>query len=215
VRPYSSAMATARPLRDVFTEITGDDAARTADPTELLRSSGHGDLSHELVAEAVTSYADTAPVEVAEHLSPYVMANSAVPGVGTEVDPSSWLEVLASAPAAVLEWLDPTSAGLDEAPTEPTPAPAPPDGDDADVDDLDGFDLAFGRGGATGDESFGEALPVNGSAVSPPDAPGDVSGVDLDELTAPTFPGAADVAPTETLGEADADDDGESDGAGG
>src|SRR5688572_14405018 len=109
-------MATARPLRDVFADATGDEAARASDPAELLRASGHEDLPDTLVAEAVTSYADTAPVEVAEHLSQYVMANSAVPGLGTEIDPSSWLEALSTAPEMLQATVDPAAAGLDEEP---------------------------------------------------------------------------------------------------
>ena len=42
-------------------------AGRRADPAEVLRASGHADLPDGLVAEAVVSYADTAPIEVAEH----------------------------------------------------------------------------------------------------------------------------------------------------
>src|SRR5688500_714446 len=112
VRPYSSGMVIARPLRDVFGDVVGDADASAGNPADVLSASGHPDLPDALVAEAVTSYADTAPLEVAEHLSPYVMANSAVPGVGGEVDPSGWLRVLAEAPApGDAADVDPAAAG--------------------------------------------------------------------------------------------------------
>ena len=161
MRPYSSAMATARPLRDVFTDATGDEAARASDPAELLRSSGHEDLPDTLVAEAVTSYADTAPVEVAEHLSQYVMANSAVPGIGAEVDPSSWLEALAGAPELLESTVDPAAAGLDGEPPSEAGQAAPDTGDATlDVGDDPGFDLDFGLGRAvdTVEDALGEAV---------------------------------------------------------
>jgi hypothetical protein len=146
-------MATARPLRDVFADATGDEAARASDPAELLRSSGHEDLPDTLVAEAVTSYADTAPVEVAEHLSQYVMANSAVPGVGTEIDPSGWLEALTTAPEMLQATVDPAAAGLDAEP-QFGPDTAGPQG--AGVDGAYALDLDFGFGEAV--EGIGEAV---------------------------------------------------------
>jgi hypothetical protein len=83
-------MDPARPLREVFAELTG--AGSTGDPGGLLR-----DLPDELVAEAVVSYAETAPLEIAEHLAPFVSAHSAV---GSEWPaPEGWLDLLATAPA--------------------------------------------------------------------------------------------------------------------
>jgi hypothetical protein len=171
-------MATARPLRDVFADVTGDEAVHASDPAELLRASGHADLPDTLVAEAVTSFADTAPLEVAEHLSPYVMANSAVPGAGEEVDPSSWLEALSSAPDVLETTVDPAAVGLDEAPDgEPAleagqaafGAAAGDDlgtDDDSDFDDGDGFDLDFGFGKAI-DTIVDRAVDLFGAAPTP------------------------------------------------
>src|ERR687890_805827 len=92
-------MASARPLRDVFADLTGGEYTAD-DPDALLRDHGHA-LPDDLVAEAVVSFADTAPAEVAEHLAPYVMTHSAVgadPVAGDE--PSvGWLDLLGSAPA--------------------------------------------------------------------------------------------------------------------
>jgi hypothetical protein len=184
-------MATARPLRDVFADVTGDEAARASDPAEFLRSSGHEDLPDTLVAEAVTSYADTAPVEVAEHLSQYVMSNSAVPGIGADVDPSSWLEALAGAPELLESTVDPAAAGLDDEPRYEAGEATSDTGDatlDTDGDDA-GFDLDFGLGRAV--ETVEDAL---GEAVD----------------TVSDFFGAAPTAgPRESFGAADAPDAGD------
>jgi hypothetical protein len=180
-------MATARPLRDVFADATGDEAARASDPAELLRANGHEDLPDTLVAEAVTSYADTASVEVAEHLSPYVMANSAVPGVETEIDPSSWLEALSTAPEMLAATVDPAAAGLDQEPLYEPDATAP---DGASVDGGYALDLDFGFGeaaenavegildaaadlfgAAPGEEAFGPAATPGDEAFGPAQAP--------------------------------------------
>jgi hypothetical protein len=134
----------------VFTEVTGDESARATDPAALLRANGHTDLPDRLVAEAVVSYADTAPVEVAEHLAPYVEAHGPVPSAGagdaSEVDPSTWLDRLATAPPVPQDdatGVDPTASLDDDAVTTGPPPdgggkePTPPD---------DGTDLDFGIG---------------------------------------------------------------------
>jgi hypothetical protein len=113
-------MAAARPLKDVFAELTGDDAARA---DEVLAASGHGDLPPDLVAEAVVNYADTAPVEVAEHLAPFVTANSAVPPLDEVDGDAEWSALLATAPAVETD-LDPD-------------VDAPGTDDDGPVDDVD------------------------------------------------------------------------------
>jgi hypothetical protein len=118
-------MASARPLRDVFADLVG---APIDDPDALLRDQGHPGLPDDLIAEAVVSYADTAPVEVAEHLAPYVTTHSAVgadPVPGDE-PPAGWVDLLSTAPAG-----DP--AEIDD-------LPAAPEGFD------DGVDLGFGTG---------------------------------------------------------------------
>ncbi|GIE33784.1 hypothetical protein Ait01nite_068290 [Actinoplanes italicus] len=87
-------MEPARPLREVFAELAG--TGSTGDPGGLLR-----DLPDELVAEAVVSYAETAPVEIAEHLASFVSAHSAV---GSEAPAlAGWLDLLATAPVEVTE----------------------------------------------------------------------------------------------------------------
>jgi hypothetical protein len=89
-------MTAARPLRDVFADLAG--AQGTTDPADLLRGQGHFALPDDLVAEAVVSYADTAPVEVAEHLAPYVSAHSVVGADPGDDAPADWVDLLGSAP---------------------------------------------------------------------------------------------------------------------
>jgi hypothetical protein len=142
-------MASARPLRDVFSELAASGPGAGADA--VLAAHGHGELPEGLVAEAVVSYADTAPVEVAEHLAPFVMAHSPVyPAV---TDPGSWLDVLTTAPEA-----------LDAEPEVALPEA---------VLDVDPADLDFGGGApAAGTESLPDADDVLQDA--PFDVPDDV-----------------------------------------
>ncbi len=95
-------MSSARPLHEVLDELVGDaDTGRAhGDPEAYLAANGHPDLPADLVAEAVVSYADTAPVEVAEHLAPYVTAHSAVPV--EDVSSADWFGLLTTAPAGGL-----------------------------------------------------------------------------------------------------------------
>lgn len=90
-----------RPLHAVFTELLNDEAARqayAADPAGFLDSAGHAELSDELVAEAVISFADTAPPAVAEHLAPFVMAHGPVNESDTDPTELDGLALLATAP---------------------------------------------------------------------------------------------------------------------
>jgi hypothetical protein len=158
-------MDTARPLRDVFAELSRADLNQAdldqADlhtgpgtAEDVLRANGHADLPGGLVAEAVGNYADTAPIEVAQHLAPYVMAHSAVPLPDLpEVGEASWVDLVATAPTGPDLIADPTDA-LD--PSIGGTHPAGPDRHDLDTHDLDPHDLdthdldthdvAFGHG---------------------------------------------------------------------
>lgn len=133
-------MDTARPLRDVFADLTG--AADAAGPGDLLRDSGHPDLPDELVAEAVGSFADTAPIEVAEHLSPYVMAGSAVPLPGVpDVAPAGWYDAVHTAPAVGADPADLDAVAPDaDAPDVAAPVTMDFGHGGADDDGTDGFD---------------------------------------------------------------------------
>ena len=124
-------MDTTRPLRDVFADLAHDEEAHSTH--DVLRVNGHPDLPDGLVAEAVGTYADTAPIEVAQHLSPYVMAHSPVPLPDLpEVDAAGWLDVMATAPIV--------NGAM---PIDPAGSPDPdlddpdPDLDDSDPDDSD------------------------------------------------------------------------------
>jgi hypothetical protein len=145
-------MTDARPLRAVFDELAGGPAsAGPADPAEVLAGSGHADLPGELVTEAIVSYAGTAPVEVAAHLAPFVMAHSPVPrdwagdwagagagaGAGEILDPAAGLDLLVTAPAG---WLDDQPIDAGEAPA------AGGDGGPAAA----GLDPDFGAGDTSG-----------------------------------------------------------------
>jgi hypothetical protein len=91
-------MASARPLHELLGDLVGDgDAAHAhGDPEAYLAAHGHPDLPPDLVAEAVVSYADTAPVDVAEHLAPYVTTHSAVPADEPPTD--DWFGLITTAP---------------------------------------------------------------------------------------------------------------------
>jgi hypothetical protein len=95
-------MEQVRSLREVFASMSHG----SADPAAALAEGGHGDLPGHLVTEAIISYADTAPVAVAEHLAPFVVAHSAVPSAvpGDDLHPDTGsglhdgFALLASAP---------------------------------------------------------------------------------------------------------------------
>lgn len=119
-------MEPVRPLHDIFAGLASDPAARRGEgpePSDALRDGGHGDLPEGLVAEAIVSYADTAPAEVAEHLAPFVAGHGPVPlddPAAAGLDVTHGLELVATAPVA-----DPGTV--------------------AEVDD-EPFDVAFGEG---------------------------------------------------------------------
>jgi hypothetical protein len=88
-------------LREVFAALAGT----PADPVETLRAAGYGDLPDDLLAEAIACFADTAPVEVAEHFARFVMEYSeALPDLEEPPesrDTSEVFALLSTAPPAV------------------------------------------------------------------------------------------------------------------
>jgi hypothetical protein len=173
---YSEAMDEARPLRDVFADLVGDEAARqahAADPDGFLAAAGHADLPDGLVGEAIVSYADTAPAEVAEHLAPFVMAHSPVPVEddlpAAALDAAHGLDLLSTAPAepvlddptlaahAGAELVGPEAAGHDAAGHDAA-------GHDAAGELADPFGLDFGHG------DTGEPVHTGHSGPGPVDA---------------------------------------------
>ena len=154
----------ARPLKDIFADLVGDATARA----DAIPGAGH-DLPPELLTEAVVSFAATAPAEVAEHLAPFVTANSGVP-VGTDAagDPPDWTDLFATAPVLAPEEDDDLDA----------PAAAPDD-----VPAEDQLDLDFGGGaGDPGDavSTVLDAITEAADDVAGPGAP-DVDDVPLDD----------------------------------
>jgi len=138
----------ARPLKDIFADLVGDASARP----DAFSGAGH-DLPPDLVAEAVVSFAGTAPAEVAEHLAPFVTANSGVPveadeGLGEAPD---WAELFATAPET--DGLGPAEldAGLGPADLDESGAGAgiaaeaenEAEFDDTDLDSRDADDLGL------------------------------------------------------------------------
>jgi hypothetical protein len=172
-------MASAHPLRDVFSELAATGRAVT-DADAVLDAHGHADLPDGLVAEAVVSYADTAPVEVAEHLAPFVMAHSAVyPAAGHA---ESWLDVLATAPEPLV---------ADEALDSPTPVEAP-------ALDPDPADLDFGTGELAATPSWADANATGAEARADMDVP-----VHLDPLDEYAPPATEVVSDAPDLGASD------------
>src|ERR1044072_5836251 len=96
-------MTSGRPLHELLADLVGDaEAARAhGDPETYLAAGGHPDLPPDLVAEAVVSYADTAPVDVAEHLAPSVTNHSAVPA--DEAPAEDWFGLVKTSPTDDLD----------------------------------------------------------------------------------------------------------------
>lgn len=186
VRPYSNGMDAARPLHSVFADLAGERGYAEASglgPDEVLAANGHPDLPEGLVAEAVVNYADTAPVEVAEHLAPYVRANSAVPQSASESSAAEpdWYGLLTTAPAVPgltdgHDVLDAEAGAL----TAEASVPAAPDaGRDLDID------FGHGHRGPLEDDPSGLASPAEGGhlpswPVTPDPGPEFDAGADLD-----------------------------------
>jgi hypothetical protein len=167
------ALEPARSLHEVFATLAGD-----PDPDAALAAAGHEGLPADLFTEAIVSYADTVPPEVAEHLAPVVLGASADSGLG--------LELLSSAPQ--LTWEDGDDGGLAEEPTWSDDSPALEDldfgagGHDA-LDGLDSPDAVDGPGHDVEDhvaDVADHALPVHDAAV-----PDDVTDLPDDDLPHP------------------------------
>jgi hypothetical protein len=151
-------MHPARPLREVFDQLTDGSA------TEPLEG-----WPEPLLSEAIVSYADTAPVEVAEQLAPFVMAHTG----GEAMPVEQGLELLAAAPTAgpeapvdtdygaggqdvaTVDEQEALEAAVDEVPLDlawevadlPEPGDLPPELELATEDVVDdGFDEGFQEG---------------------------------------------------------------------
>lgn len=148
-------MEPVRPLREVLGDLVG--AGPDAAPEQALDQAGHGGLPGGLVAEAVASYADTAPVEVAEHLAPFVTAYRTS---GEAADPGAALDLLVSAPLPAADQPGSESSLLAteaEAAVEAAEDPGP-----AHADGLD-----FGAGDLGAGDQF-DIEPAPAAAPEPP-----------------------------------------------
>jgi hypothetical protein len=182
-------MPPARPLRDVFADLTGEGVASVgaATPDELLRAQGHEDLGDDLIGEAVVNFADSAPVELAEHLARFVMAHSPIPLIDPESgtdDLPDWVDLLTSAPPVdgIAEIGDDGSAGLDGldgiAEIGDDGSAAIGAADDGGFDPDHGLFLDFGHGDLVSVDTshFVSDADAGEAAI------GDAAGPDVDEL---------------------------------
>jgi hypothetical protein len=194
-------MDATQPLRDVFAGLAG--AGGAGEPATVLAANGHEDLPDGLIAEAVVNYADTAPVEVAEHLAPFVRAHSAVPGAADAAP--SWLAAVGSAPTNVdAMGLDPAGPGhdLDDVGAGASTAPSIVASDDS-----GGTEDHYGHGDTAADgQAPGDAR------WSTPDQGPDL-GAPHPDPTVPPSPGPAEGPGLGYLGEEQAGDDLDSDPA--
>lgn len=185
-------MASARPLHELLGDLVGDgDAAHAhGDPEAYLAAHGHPDLPADLVAEAVVSYADTAPVDVAEHLAPYVTTHSAVPADEPPTD--DWFGLITTAPTDDLD----TDPDIDDF-SDDNVAP----------DHHDGPGLDFGTG-SVDDLDAPSADDTDGDTDGSGDAPDDTSDDSPDAAQGPAWADLdADNANLDALDSDDADDD--------
>lgn len=170
-----------RSLHAVLSELLNDDAARqahAADPAGFLENAGHTELSDELVAEAIVSFADTAAPGVAEHLAPFVMAHGPVShttetGEASGLTAIDGLALIADAPPAGAD-ADHDGEGIDVAAT-----PVPSATDPADLQDpaaaLDELDFGTGAEATTppaGPETVSNVpeAPLNDGFAAPDSA---------------------------------------------
>jgi hypothetical protein len=164
------ALEPARSLHEVFQTLAGD-----PDPDAVLAAAGHAGLPADLLTEAIVSFADTAPPEVAEHLSPVVLGASSDAGLG--------LELLTSAPQVT--WDDDLDTGEEPAWADEGPPLEELDfgagGDELDaLDALDAPEGAEAAGAPDAEDDVPDEVPV--ATAAPGDLPdGDLPEGDLGE----------------------------------
>ncbi|MEU7908852.1 hypothetical protein [Actinoplanes sp. NPDC049118] len=174
-------MAPARSLHEIIAGLTGD-AGTSGDLAAVLHAGGHPDLPEELLAEAVISFADTAPAEVAEHLAPFVMAHGPIAeGDAGAGEIGRLPDLLATAPSAGFGEASALAAPEIDPPFEAGGADAAQPPDDVDEPAEPGWaplDTAFGHGHGAA------ATPVEdaGPGAVAPEAAGYADPHDLPEL---------------------------------
>jgi hypothetical protein len=184
-------------LREVFDELAG---GGEADPAGALADRGYGELPDPLLSEAIVSYADTAPVEVAEHLAPFVMVHSAVPvDRAGDVPAADGLGLLATAPEPIVPG---DELADDQVAAEPVAGDRPYEADPA-------LDFDFGHGDFGDGDLADAALDLEAPAAAEPAQAWDATEEfepAADSWLTPAEPVAADREP---------DDDSDGDGAAG
>ncbi len=151
-----------RPLHQVFSALAGTEAE--PDPGALGPAARGLDLPDDLLTEAIISFADTAPAEVAAHLAPFVTAHSPI----AAVDPAEPAELWDAAQGLGLLAGAPTGLALSE--------PYAPER----LDPLDGLDglaepaVDFGPGAATPEVldlgfGYGDHQPAAVDPLAPAD----------------------------------------------
>ena len=169
-------MAAARSLHEIIAGLTGD-AGTSGDLAAVLHAGGHTDLPEDLLAEAVISFADTAPAEVAEHLAPFVMAHGPIADgdtVAGEIDRLP--DLLATVPAAELDDDSALAAPEIDPPVETDDADAAqqPDEEGDAVDDVPAesgwaaLDTAFGFGHGLAATPLDDGAPDEGAPEAEP-----------------------------------------------
>ena len=149
----------------------GDDRAAAA-----LDAAGHGELEPELYGEALVHFADTAPLEQADALSPIVTGASAVP-IDPDLDP----------PTPVGATDDEVAPGVDGAEDAQASDRGDEDPDAFDSDPIEGDDPAVAEGtvldGGSESDGFGSGAELDPAA-----------GAQSDSTALDAHPGEPDVA---------------------
>jgi hypothetical protein len=192
-------MAPARSLHEIITGLTGH-AGVSGDLAAVLHAGGYPDLPQDLLAEAVVSFAHTAPAEIAEHLAPFVMAHGPIAQGDTSAGDIGRLpDLLAAARAAELD-----GGSVLEMPEIDPPADTGRV-DAADLLDEESYpigDAPAGPGSALPDTAFGHGAgpartePADAVAfdtVAPEAAP--AGHVDARQPSAPDDPAVLDEEP--------------------
>ncbi len=157
----------------------GDDRAAAA-----LEAAGHGELEPELYGEALVHFADTAPLEQADVLSPIVTEASAVP-IDPDLDPPTPVD-------ATDDGVEPAVDGAGD------PDPGDDDPDVLDSDSIDTGETALEEGTALdrGSESdgFGSGAGLDTVAGTPSDRADTIDEGGTDRTSLDARPGEPDVA---------------------
>lgn len=165
-------MPTSASLRELLDVVAGG-GARTGPLSEVLAEAGYGEVPPDLLVEAVSSYADSAPLEVAESLSPFVVHHSPAAVDAPEWGDGGGAVLDLDDPEAALELL--TGAAPTVGPDDADVGGGPDDAPDLDRELLELAsepDVAGSAEAAMAPEPEEAGLPGGTDAGSAEDAPG-------------------------------------------